>query len=285
MKLFFLSLTIISFLFSQNSANAAYTAFEKGDFKTAAELFDDYLDDNEDDHKARFQLAKAYFNLGEFADSTDEIEELIDQGVAKSEHYQFLWQAYVKEGEESGPLGRMSITKKLFNTQLKLSDLEPDSIRFQVHATFGLLNVPSMFGGDEERGLKKLAELKKISPYDADQIYFDRLLKQDKIEEATALLKEIEANANGRTKHYDQYHWYGQILLEKGMIQEAIAHYQKKIRLMPNVAYYHVELGNGYLAAKQMAKAKRAFEEALKIDPQSEKAQDALEELQNEKEN
>lgn len=275
-------LTIICFSLSFTQTNLLTQAKEKftlKQYETAIDLLEDFLDDHERNKEARLLLAKSHRALGHYDHASDELETLTEFYPNNSTYLQLLWDVYIQEGEDSGPIGRISITGKIFDTIQKLAELEPDSIRFQEHAIFGLLNVSSAFGGDEERGLEKLAKLKRRAPYEANQIYFDRYLKQDQIDKAKALLTEIESSADGKTSHYKLYHWYGQLLQEKGRLSEAIEVFEKRIQLMPNNASYHYMLGVAYIENKQTEKAKDQFKKALLIDPTYSEAQDALDEL------
>ena len=53
----------------------------------------------------------------------------------------------------------------------------------------------------------------------------------------------------------------------RASVDEAIAVYSSAIRLQPESAVLHLELGNSYLAADRLQLAKRALERAAQLEP------------------
>jgi tetratricopeptide (TPR) repeat protein len=68
--------------------------------------------------------------------------------------------------------------------------------------------------------------------------------------------------------HHAQYHWeLGNLLLERGQGNEAIAHYQKASVLQPDEPVGHLIRGNVLGGKGQLDEAIRQFQEALRLKP------------------
>jgi tetratricopeptide (TPR) repeat protein len=66
-------------------------------------------------------------------------------------------------------------------------------------------------------------------------------------------------------------------LLSQGRVVEALAHGQVAVRLKPNSAVAHGNLGTAYLALDLKDEAAAAYRQALRLDPTYENARQALE--------
>ena len=68
--------------------------------------------------------------------------------------------------------------------------------------------------------------------------------------------------------HHAEYHLgLGSLLLERGQVNEAIAHFQKALALQPDNAATHNNLGIAFFKKGQMDEAIRQFQEALRLKP------------------
>ncbi|OPY84100.1 MAG: TPR repeat-containing protein YrrB [Syntrophus sp. PtaU1.Bin208] len=75
---------------------------------------------------------------------------------------------------------------------------------------------------------------------------------------------------------------WGIVLLASGRTAEALKHLQKSIELMPALAESYYWIGQCYVVQKNPEKAKAAFQEVIKLEPESEwseKSRKKLEEL------
>ena len=274
-QLLFLTL-FTSILFTQGDVKAAYHAFEKKDYQEAIDLFDDYLDDNENDMNARFYLAQAYFNIKEYEDASDEFEEIIDQGSTNPKHYDWFMNALNEDAKVSSTFGQMSIGKKMINLMKKYYQIKPDSIPIQERYIKMMLNAPSFVGGDEEAGLKSLKDYEKKSPYKANKIYLEIHL-----EKAERALEKLEAAKDKDKNFYALYNRYGYYLIEKERYSEAIKAFEKQVKLAPaNAANPYDSLGDGFKAAGMIEEAKAAYRKALEIDPTLEASKKNLENME-----
>lgn len=277
MKTVFISLLLLSISFTQE---AAYAAFEKKDYSKAIDLLDDYLDDNENDIKARFYLGQAYFYTKEFEDASDEFEEIISQGSKKPNHFNWYMKALQEDAKVSSSLGQMSIGKKMIGAIKGLYAIKPDSVAIQEQYIRAMLNAPSFVGGDEEAGLRELKKFAQKEPYKANLIYFRRHLDDGKVEEAKKVLAKIEENAGDSKDHFAIYNSLGYYLLGEKKFAEAVKAFEKQVELAPNRANPYDSLGDGYKGAGEIEKAKAAYRKALEIDPNLEASKKNLEELE-----
>ncbi len=68
----------------------------------------------------------------------------------------------------------------------------------------------------------------------------------------------------------------GALLLEQGKVDEAIEHFQEALRLQPEYADAHVNLGNARRERLETAEAVESYEEALRIEPRNARAHNNL---------
>jgi len=67
--------------------------------------------------------------------------------------------------------------------------------------------------------------------------------------------------------HAEYYSDLGNLLLERGQVNEAIAHFQKALALQPDEAWLHNNLGNAFAKNGQLDEAIRQYQEALRLKP------------------
>jgi tetratricopeptide (TPR) repeat protein len=275
------TLLILSISLAQQTANAAFAAFEKKDFEKAIDLFDDYLDDNETDINARFYLGQAYFHIKEFEDASDEFEEIIDLGSKNALHFKWYMDALNEDAQVSSSLGQLSIGKKMVAAIVHFHQVKPDSLPIQEQYIRTMINAPSFVGGDEEAGLKSLKQFEQKAPYRASLLYFDLYLNNDEIDKAEAELKKLEAAENKDKNFYVYYNRYGYYLLKNKRIKDAVKAFERQVELAPKTAANPYDsLGDGYKAAGQIEKAKAAYRKAIEIDPTLEASKKNLAELE-----
>jgi tetratricopeptide (TPR) repeat protein len=68
--------------------------------------------------------------------------------------------------------------------------------------------------------------------------------------------------------------------LQEGKVSDAIAHYEEALRIKPDLAGVHYNLGNALAQAGRIPEAIEHFRQALLIKPDFTPAQDALARLQ-----
>jgi len=86
--------------------------------------------------------------------------------------------------------------------------------------------------------------------------------------EGTLWLTTIARNPNAWLAHNN----LGNTFLEKGQLDEAIAHYQKALQLKPDYANAYYNLGNALLRKGQLDEAITQYQEALQLNPDNAQA-------------
>jgi tetratricopeptide (TPR) repeat protein len=90
------------------------------------------------------------------------------------------------------------------------------------------------------------------------------LLQQGQIDEAMAQYnKALKINSNDTNAHYN----LGNSLFQKGQLDEAMVEFEKALKINPNYVEAHTNLGNALFQKGQVDEAMVEFEKALKINP------------------
>ena len=62
----------------------------------------------------------------------------------------------------------------------------------------------------------------------------------------------------------------GTVQFALGEVQKAVSHYEKALKLNPDSAFAHVQLGEAHVFRKDRAAAKKHLDEAIRLDPRGE---------------
>jgi Tfp pilus assembly protein PilF len=84
--------------------------------------------------------------------------------------------------------------------------------------------------------------------------------------------KALEAEPNNAA-YLDSYGW---VLFRRGQLQEAEIQISKALEVMGSDPIIHEHLGDIYNALGETKKARREWEEALKLDPENENLKNKL---------
>ncbi len=91
-----------------------------------------------------------------------------------------------------------------------------------------------------------------------------RLHQSGQVFDAEALCREVLARDGG---HAGSLHLLGVIAMQRGLANEAVAHFRKAVELRPEIAVGHHSLGKALAAAGRPEVAAVAFEQALALKP------------------
>ena len=99
------------------------------------------------------------------------------------------------------------------------------------------------------------------------------LVQKGRVDEAiTHYQQALEIQPDYELAHYN----FGYLLLQKGQVDEAISHFQKALALQPDSVPAHYHLGDAFLQQGRMNEAAVQFQKALEIKPGVAEIQNSL---------
>lgn len=85
----------------------------------------------------------------------------------------------------------------------------------------------------------------------------------DWVSAETEYKRAIELNSNYATA----YHWYGELLMQMGRVNESLIHYERALELDPLSLAINADLGIAYYYARQYDRAIEQLQKTIKMDP------------------
>ena len=103
-----------------------------------------------------------------------------------------------------------------------------------------------------------------VTPFGDAIVYADRCRSEGRLMEAEAVCRQI---LQGQPTSPEATHLLGVIAHQNGKLAEAIEHLQRTVKLAPQVALYHANLGEMYRLAGRPRLAAEQAQRALEIEP------------------
>jgi len=122
---------------------------------------------------------------------------------------------------------------------------------------------------DEDRPEEALARLREITaaiPEDfaARMFLGEALARSGELDEALGVFLDLAAREADRGEVHSRIGW---ILGRQGRVAEALGELQRAAELAPETAEYHVNLGASFLEIGHAEEARRSFQSAIELDP------------------
>ena len=309
-----LSVTGVEAAAQETPLDVANRAYEKGDYHSAIETLKAASAKEPANGEIQLLLTKSYLETNQYDEAVRSGEKAVSINPKSSVYHQWLGDAYGQKADHSSmfsayPLARK--TQKEFETGVQLDernfDVAQDLIEYDCTA-------PSIVGGGLDKAqalIQKLMNLDpaeghfgagvckaikkdlagadveyskalEIKPKSADRIYdigdyFIQRRQGEKLLEV-ASTGEAFAPKDPRAKYYRAVGWIlkeenhpdtGELLRE--YLQEAPVR-----STYPSLWSVHYWLGRLYESQKDLGKAKAEYQEALRLNPKSKRAQEAL---------
>jgi tetratricopeptide (TPR) repeat protein len=304
--------------FAQGSAlEAAKAAYGKGDARKAIELLTGAAAQQPNNGEVQLWLTKAHLEVKQYDDAIASAEKAVSIDPKNSVYHQWLGEAYGAKADHASKLSAFSWarkTQKEFDAAVKLDehnfDADQDLIEYDCTA-------PSIVGGGEDKGQALIQKVMTLDPAEghfgqgvckavkkdyaaadaeyakaleskpktANRIYDigDYFLQRgqgDKLLQVAAAGEALAPN-DPRGKYYEAVGW----ILQNQKYTDAERNLREYLAAGPFQASYpatwdvHYWLGRLQTAQKNTAGAKSEYQEALKLNPKSKKAEEALKQL------
>ncbi|KAA3615817.1 MAG: hypothetical protein D8M58_16655 [Calditrichaeota bacterium] len=309
MKTIFL-FCIVSSLSAQTSFPDAQKFHNEGKYSQALEILDELID-NEEKPEYFILASKSAFELSEYDDSADYIEEIIENKKDDLKLLRYYSEVLVKQSEDAGVFTQISMIKKMKNNWENILVLDPSDRDVLKYLTRYYLFAPSVFGKDEQEGYAYLERLNAVDKTEALNIKIEYLLEEEQFNMALNVLNNSDIDSSYfilkhkmdiyrflddqenlnkifqeiDSKHFDSeniatlYNTYGYYLLNLERFEDAIFVFKRAVQKSPKKANPYDSLGDGYKAMGNIIEAKRNYRKALEVDPDFEAARINLEDL------
>lgn len=297
--------------------DVAKRAYEKGDYQTAIENLEAASSNDSANGEIQLLLTKSYLETKQYDQAIQSGEKAVSINPKSSVYHQWLGEAYGQKADHVSmfsayPLARK--TQKEFETAAQLDERNFDAAQDLIEYD---CTAPSMVGGGEDKAQALIQKLMSLDPAEghfgagvckavkkdfagadveyskaleskpktADRIYDigDYFLQRGQGEKLleVASAGETLAPKDPRGKYY---HAVGWILKRENHpdTEKLLRDYLQEAPMRstyPPFWYAHYWLGRLYESQKDLGKAKAEYQEALKLNPKSKRAQEALKHL------
>ena len=125
---------------------------------------------------------------------------------------------------------------------------------------------------EAEKAYRRALEGDPAAPVAANNLAFMYAERNHNLEEALALAKGAAERLKDNAAAVDTLGW---VYYKKDQAELAVPQFQASIQKEPGNPMYHYHLGLAYVKAGDLAKARRALEEALRLNPKFDGADNA----------
>jgi len=296
------------------SLAGAKAAFDKGDYAKTVEMLKAVAGKSPNDGEVYLLLTKSYLQLDQYDNAVSSGEKAVAINPKSSVYHQWLGEAYGGKADHASMFSAYSLarkTKQEFETAFQLDnrnfDAAQDLIEYDCTA-------PSIVGGGEDKAQAVIAKIMELNaaeghygmgickaqkkdyagadteyakalenkPQSAKRVYDigDYFLERGQADKILAVAAQGQALApnDPRGKFYQACGWImkGEKLAEA---EKLLRDYQQNTPAnseYPGPWKAHYWLGRLYEAQKNIGAAKGEYETALKLNPKSKMAQDAV---------
>jgi len=269
--------------------------------------------DNADSLMAR---GREELEEGEIDQSVATFERAVELRPGGSEEHYWLGRAYLAKLQDASMFKKLGLSKKTRTAYLKAIELDPDHVEARSSLASFYFNAPGIAGGSTEKGMEQVEEIRKrdartahlllagmyagekdnakakqeyraaiqLDPNDPDPYYMVGFLSQQ-AKEWDEAFEAFEAGVKATDDPRSLYQ-IGRTGVFSGerldRAKEALEQYitrEPEGPPLPSVAHARWRLGMIYERLGRKDLARREYETALKLDPELEQAQEALENL------
>ncbi|MBV8513678.1 MAG: tetratricopeptide repeat protein [Acidobacteria bacterium] len=300
-----------------DAVEPARQAYEVSDYPKAVQLLQEAAAKDPRNPEIFLLLAKSYNELQQHDQAIASAEKAVALDPKNSVYHEWLGRAYGEKAEHAGPFSGMSLAKKTrkeFDTAVSLDDKNYSARQALIEFD---CSAPGIVGGGEDKAIPQIAHLTELDaaeghyaagncrrqkkdfttadaeftksldshPQSANLVYDigDYAMKHSQPERLVAIANEGEkiAPRDPRGKFYRAV----SLVLKKENSQQAETLLREYLEIAPVRNGYprpreaHEWLGRNYENENKPAAAIAEYEAALKLDPKSRTASDALKRL------
>jgi len=262
-------------LFAQDDINKGIEIFEKQNYYGAQKYFIDFLKNNPDDPTAYYYLGRISFAMDDFEVASDHFDKATDLDDSNTDFFTWKGITYIELLSRVDFMKQGLYAPRALNALEKAVDLDPENVDARLWLAGYYAQAPSFAGGSKDGARKEFETIIEIDPafipvYTQKAIF---LIGVEEYDEAfTTLEKAISLNPDD----FESYFFMGVLSAKSGKYDtQGIMSLKKFIEQVPENQNESIDeawwyLGTIYNNEGNINEAKKAYEQAISINPEKE---------------
>lgn len=263
--------TIMSFPISISanewSINDGIELFEAKNYKEARQYFTQIVKEKPDYIQGYYYLGRTNLKNRNFESAEKNFKTCIEKSPNTPEYHSWLGVTYLAMVDDANIFSKMSIGTKAKESLEKSIALEPNHVHGLINLGKFYLGAPSFAGGSVDKATEIAKKLLTINELEGRILLLHVYLSNEQFNKAELEFSYLSIKLEKSSEHATFYNTYGYYLLNKKEYDNAITQFEKQVHLIPDSVNAFDSLGDGYYAAQRFNKAKKAYQAALKLDP------------------
>jgi tetratricopeptide (TPR) repeat protein len=266
------SVLLLPFLFlllslpapAQPALERTQKLFEAADYAQARASMAPVLAQHPDHPEARYWMGRVLLRLAEFDQATDHLEAAVKAEPANVDYRLALATAYRERARRSSFLSAARWASKWRRELEKAFELDPKNLKARERLIQYYLNAPAIGGGDKEKGKRLARETIELDEIQGRLLLASAYRSAQEIEQAIAEYQRVIKldPANGPA-----HNALGYIYLRQKNYAAAESYFKKYVDVAPGDPNPHDSLGDYYSARGRLDQAMAEFEKALEVNP------------------
>lgn len=266
---------------AQETGNQGVRMFENKNYYGAERYFQNELNENEADGLALYYLGRIAFEKKELENASDLFEKAIETDPSNAEYYTWKGITYIQLLSKVDFMKQAIYAPKAQKSLEKAVALDPENIEARIWLAGYYANAPSFAGGSQEKAKEQFEKIFAIDP-DNKAALLNQGIILTQFQEYDDALASFEKILDLQQDYYPAYFHIGRLSKESGMFYaqgelsliKFLDHAQGEMEDSKADAWWL--LGEIYLQQNKINEARRAFENALSLDPENEEYQKSL---------
>lgn len=282
----FILLTAITSIFAQDKFTEKFDESEKlfheKKYEESKEILEEILEEDNNNARVHYHLAIAYLINDDLDKGIEFAERAVELEPNNADYHFRLGQLYGEDAKQASIFRKPFLAGKVKEQFEKTVELDPKHkdghhglARFHMMA-------PGVMGGDIEEAIKSGKVVKELDEIEGGFLLYEIYNEKEDFKNSENELIELEKKIGNDHEHYYLYNYYGYFLLGQTRIDDAITMFKKQVELAPDKANPYDSLGEAFWKKGELKEALANYKKALELNPNSEKAEEAIEELEEE---
>ena len=245
--------------------NGGVRAFERHEFKEAADVFKSILATNATDAEAKLYLGRIALEEERFDDGVRWLEQAAVADPTNAVIFLWLGRGYGLRARTAGPPGGAGPARRAKAAFEKAIALDPNSIEAREGLVMFYREAPRVIGGGRKLALAEAERIKNRDSYWGLLIYGDVLMDARRYAEAEAAYQQA---ATEKPSNVEAWYRLGILFLEIRQYAKAFAAFDKIAGLKPDEQKVNFYLGKaGALSGERLTEAEKALKRYLQTKP------------------
>jgi tetratricopeptide (TPR) repeat protein len=273
-------LSSILFSFQLDNLQKAKQLIKEKKFEEAKILLDEIIENDDQNHKAYFNLGKVNLFVKNYEESSENFEEAINLFDENADYHFWLGRSYGMEAQEASFISQAMLASDIIEQFERAIELDPTHVQGKIGVINFHISAPGIMGGDMDIAKLNAKEFIKLNEYKGRVALARIYLKEENIDSVEIQMKVLENKFELDKSAVSFYNELGYYYLNENQIDKAIVVFEKQVKLNPENANSYDSLGDGYKAAGRVEDAIKQYKKALEIEPNFSASINNLEELQ-----